>query len=1082
MPIPAPPVARSSSVRPGRAIEALETTRRAMRRYHLAMALAGAALVGVGVASVIAVADVSWVLPSWARALGLVALVGSMVGVMAMAHVAHARRSGKGEAAAEVESSFPELGQRLRTTLEYSEPTLDTAPASPSLVRALAVDTDRQADGLDFPAVVPWATWRLRGMVLTLAVVGLGVTLGYDENLRIAARRLFLLPVHYTTLAVEPGDKILKEGAEFTLRATLSGRPVASARWLQRPVGSKKAWTIASLAQSEGRRSLIGLLEASRKDCRADFEYRVEAGELESNVYRVTITHPLNLKAFAASIEPPAYTKLKPSVAKAGNFRAPEGSKVRFQIGLDRAPSSARIVWTPAGSKTPVVLPLAIDGTRLTGDLPALSGDVRYEIVASASDGMRLDPTKFLIKVQPDEKPTIKFVKPSESLAATPTTEVPVKVVAGDDHGLAKVGVTYKIGDGPEESLYLDQPGDQPPSVEALATLYMEKHPLTFADSLSYRAFVEDNREPGHQKVSTELRFIDIVPYKQEYQIVDGGSCNGSSVTLEELILRQRRALNRTLAHEDDRPIEGKVADRLSNEEAELSTVTREFAAALASQVGPVPALDEAVGLMEEAVVTLSSRDFAAAVPQEQAALTALTKARMNLRKLLSNSASASACRKIDSARLDQKIRKPPADKSKEAELARLEQDLEKLAEEQKKFAEDVESKASGGAKLDQQAAPKPGKPSPSKKTGSKPSSSPSSSSSPGERQQASVKEAERLEALAEGDPALTDLARRRMDEAVDKVKEAEVAIKAEQPAEAAKAAKAAGEELERLAEQVGGLKAKELADKIARARDLARETAKAERELAAKAGSSGKEKGEALGEQQGLAEDAKTLADLVNRLKEGAVDEDRTLAQAIDKASDANSPAEIEEAMRQAAASIASGEGEKSTKEITEASKRLDSLARDLETARRDFMQPKLQQLLAAEKKAAEVQKALESASNESKKAEAEKALADLAKAVNSLKTGEGPLKEAAEGLSKVAQGGASTGWTAPQRQPLKTGLFKPPIDYTNAVREFSKALQAKIQELILNDALVDRDGAVPPGYKDKVEDYFRVLSEDLR
>ena len=49
-------------------------------------------------------------------------------------------------------------------------------------------------------------------------------------------------------------------------------------------------------------------------------------------------------------------------------------------------------------------------------------------------------------------------------------------------------------------------------------------------------------------------------------------------------------------------------------------------------------------------------------------------------------------------------------------------------------------------------------------------------------------------------------------------------------------------------------------------------------------------------------------------------------------------------------------------------------------------------------------------------------------------------------------------------------------------AVRDVARALQAKIQQMILDDALVDRDGAVPPGYEGKVADYFRVLSEDVR
>jgi hypothetical protein len=42
--------------------------------------------------------------------------------------------------------------------------------------------------------------------------------------------------------------------------------------------------------------------------------------------------------------------------------------------------------------------------------------------------------------------------------------------------------------------------------------------------------------------------------------------------------------------------------------------------------------------------------------------------------------------------------------------------------------------------------------------------------------------------------------------------------------------------------------------------------------------------------------------------------------------------------------------------------------------------------------------------------------------------------------------------------------------------------ALQAKIQEIILENTLVERNGPVPPQYKNLVDDYFRVLSQDLR
>jgi hypothetical protein len=880
--------------------------------------------------------------------------------------------------------------------------------------------------------------------------------IAFDRNLGIAARRVFLLPAHYTSLSVEPGDRTLKVGSEFHLTATLSGRPVPSARWLRRPVGSQDAWVPTPLGDSA--RPVIGKVEATLKDCQADFEYQVVAGELASDVYRVTVTHPLALKSFEARVEPPAYTRLKPSVAKTGDFQAPEGSRVKFAITLDRAPVSARILWKSPGSQTTRLLPLTVNGNQLSGELPPVDKDVSYQVTATAADAMTLEPLHYRIKVKPDSRPTVQFLKPAETHAATATTEVPIKLQATDDYGISKVGISYRVDDGPEATLYLDSPQDQPPSVEVLTTLYLEKHPLTIANSLSYQAFAEDNRVPNPQRTTTELRFIDILPYKQEYQLVAGGMPSSStSVTLEELILRQRLALNRTQAHLEDQPIDDKVARRLSEDEAELMSATLEFAASLTSEFGPINPLDSAVQAMQDASATLASKDFKGSMPLEQSALASLVKARQNLRKLMSTASTAGQCRKIDRQSRDQKIRKPPAENAKEAELAKLEEDIRKLAEDQKKFAESVTPKAGGGAKLDKQDEPKPGQ-----TPGSKPPSSPS------QGQATAAKEAERLNSLVQQDKALTGLARERMEQASKSIQEAKNSIDSDKPQESAEAARTSAEQLKRLADQVAGLKGEDLANRLAKARDLARETARAE--------------GVDARQQEGMLENARTLDDLLKKLQADAVEEDRTLAQAIEKATQSHSLAEIEQAMRQALTDLQSGQPGQSARSMKQAEGQLDGLATDLETARRAFMQPKLQQLLAAEKQAEDTRKALESVASAGQKLEAEKALADLAQTVQALKSGDSSIRQAAEALGQLTQSSPNNSWAAPQHQGVRPGLFTPPISYTKGVGEVAKALQARIQALILNEALVDRDGPVPPGYKQKVEDYFRVLSEDLR
>ncbi len=73
-----------------------------------------------------------------------------------------------------------------------------------------------------------------------------------------------------------------------------------------------------------------------------------------------------------------------------------------------------------------------------------------------------------------------------------------------------------------------------------------------------------------------------------------------------------------------------------------------------------------------------------------------------------------------------------------------------------------------------------------------------------------------------------------------------------------------------------------------------------------------------------------------------------------------------------------------------------------------------------------------------------------------------------------------AANTWNAGGRTPR--GNYKPPVLYVNGVNRAIVALQSKIQDLILKDALLDKDEAVPPKYRKLVEEYYRVLSEDLR
>jgi hypothetical protein len=1077
----------------------LEVTRREFARYQFWLRLARVLLALILACSALVVADWMWVLPTYVRGLGLVAVFG--LGMVVL--MRHRRPIDRAAAAAGVEDYYPELGQRLRTVVEYAEPAPDTVPASPGLIAALGRDTDRLTIGLEFRKLVPWASFERRAVSLFLvSTIGL-VGLLASPGLRTAALRMLLMPVHYTSLNVEPGNVTVNAGTELTLKIALAGRPVRAASWSYRQQDGGQ-WTTTALTadrrQDTAPKPLIGTLSASLKDCQTDFDYRVVAGELESPIFHVKVVHPLVVKGIEATVAPPTYTRRAVEVVKEGNFRAIEGSRVQLTVMLDRAPKTATLVVGAPGDSSRESIPLHIDGPRLAAELPPFAKELRYEIDAADGEGMKLKSESYRIKVQTDDKPTIRFIRPEESLGVTPTSEVPIEVEATDDFGLARLGIVYKVGDGPEETLHMASLAKQPVTADELATLYLEKHTLSFTDALTYYAFVEDNYPATPHRVVSELRYIDILPYKQSYRFVEGegGSDSKSSLSLEELIARQRVNLNRTFAFERDPSIGEAAVMRLATFEEELADATEEFSAGLKARGGNVPALDDAASAMRSATASLDGKQLAAARPHEEKALKWLISARNNVLKLLSqgNSSQASACRQFDRQQV-QRIRRRRKDESK---LAELEEDLLELAKREQAFSEEIEALGGGGAVVD--PPPNEQKPASSEEPPPEPAKSSADAASaksssqragpqpdPVAEQKEAAKEAERLRQLARQDRSLTDLANHRLGAASQSIQESSRLIEAGHKARAAETARSAARQLELAARQVGALKAKELTDRLARQRDFAQAIAKAERELGRALESSpesktgGDQDRRRLADKQNeLADDVASLDDVQKQLKMAAAEEQPELVEPISRAAKTNPPEEVEESMRKNAATIAEGRYPPAARSAELVAGRLDALAQDLESVRRSAIAPQLIRLLAAEKQAAELQERLRLVKQSSQKAEAEKDLSDAARLFDSLAPAQGSLRDAADRLINATQS-SHGGWARSDTiQQGESGYFVPPVVYTGSLGAAILALQAKIQEIVLDNALVERTGPVPPQYKDLVEDYYRVLSQDLR
>lgn len=521
-------------------VQQMEATRRGVRAFLLFRCLLGVILLVLLAGGLLALADWAWVLTGTFRAATLALIVLLTFVVIYRYGVAPWSRFSRHDAAAEVEVTFPDLGQRVRTALEYTEPEPTTMRAWPSLVRALTKETDQRTHQLQLREAVPWHSVRW----LIIGVVGLALIhvtlLTANREMRTAALRLFLVPVHYTQLDVIPGNHTVNAGDDLAIRATLAGRGVSELELLYRKAGRDGNWTTRAFAPTKAaparsRLGLTGVLETVLRNCRDDLHYRVAADSLQSDVYRITVLHPLRLNEFEASIRPPPHTRQPPLVVRERDFRVIEGSRVDFRFTLNRPPRTARLrvvsTGNPASSDDTRTrqIPLDVNGKVLSGALASVNEELQCEIVARTSDRMQLEDNMFRILVEPDHKPSIRFVKPPPRLEVTPTTEIMMRVEAKDDFGTAKVGIVYQIGDRQKEILYLEEHPDQPVSLSAVATLYLERHQLNYQQGLTYFAFAEDNHPAHPHRAVTELQFIDIRPYKREYQLLESGQQPGGT-------------------------------------------------------------------------------------------------------------------------------------------------------------------------------------------------------------------------------------------------------------------------------------------------------------------------------------------------------------------------------------------------------------------------------------------------------------------------------------------------------------------------------------------------------------------------
>jgi hypothetical protein len=999
------------------------------------------------------------------------------------------RRATDQNVAAEMENRFPELGQAVRTAVQYRG-VASASGASPALVAAMQNDLEARTSVLPLDQAL--ARGRTRRSVLALAAVAavLLAAVAVSWQWRLAAQRSLFGNEPFTRLAVSPGEAEVNEGSSLQIAATIEGRMRPAVLMTRPATGASAPWLERELSPADEvrRDSRLVQYEVDLSNLEQPVEYRLVAGPYSSATHRVRVRRLLDIQSTQIAVEPPAYTGAAPTSFDEGSFRGLVGSHVRVRFTLDRPAREAALVLTPLGrtedgevGAAPQTIALAIDGRTLTGEFD-LAQDATYAVTGRGVDGARLRDNRARIRVVHDQLPRIVFRDPAIVTEVHSLAEIAMRAHVDDDFGLAKAGIVFRINNGQEYSLVSfpkvatdkENASEVPARSDLEATLPLEELDITQRDSISYFAYAEDNAPGGVRRVETELRFIDIRPFRRIYRMLPGGGVGGGGAggpqlaSLEQLIRRERWLLNRSsrlarAVERGERTNLDEVDDAISMQD-DTAGLTRELADAALEAEAILEITEDRVSdlfyaaeeAMMRAIDALSVGEFQRSHLQQVDAAASLVAARNAIEFLISQGGGAGAFERL--LRLDADMSRRMQNLSESERLAEVARRLRALAKREERVAGEL-SQLGQMADADDTTAQT------------------DQHRELDSEQSDLVMEAEEINAIVQELETVTELIRTRSRAGIEAGATVSTALDQMAISDAADAARRAGWQFRELAQHVEGVLPTEPAGRLAVARDVASQVALELRNLGAELARMAASPNDAMSAPQQTANDLDeswlTVSDILDSIIAAFETQQDDVVPRLRQLLDENDVARVAALFEQIEATIAANRWGDAELEVEGAADQMDQVSQRLDALHASLVAPRLAQLQALQQRAAELQSQMSQLASDVQVDRWRQRLNGLVTDLES----SGVRLVAAPDVRELAASSSAAGesW-----RPAGNGMLQPPAWHIAAIDALVQELQRYLHELAFGR--VDAEGAdlAPPQYVDLVRRYMELLSED--
>ncbi|MBS1904428.1 MAG: hypothetical protein JSS75_12040 [Bacteroidetes bacterium] len=372
--------------------------------------------------------------------------------------------------AARIGSHFGEVEDRLVNVLQLASIAPQARQGIPSFASAAFSSTYSTVRHLDFTKIIDERPLR-RSLLFFVVVIAssLGIYFAGGSELSAAANRLIHFRTFYQkpapfTFVLRPGNTKVLRGDAVHIVVRTTGEQLRTLRLRYREGSGGEFENIELQAR------IIDSATAPLKQSMTEFayelhpqhttEYYVEARDIESEQYTITVLDRPVIKQLSVTLTPPAYTHQKPRTLddNFGDISTLSGTRASFSVNSSKPLHAASLVYRPlpvqptdsASQKqttrdSVITYPMTIDGQHASTTL-TLTRPGTYHITLLDDDSVSSEhPIEYAVALTADEPPAIVLLEPEERSELPSSLRVPMLMKIHDDYGFSSLKLGYRI-------------------------------------------------------------------------------------------------------------------------------------------------------------------------------------------------------------------------------------------------------------------------------------------------------------------------------------------------------------------------------------------------------------------------------------------------------------------------------------------------------------------------------------------------------------------------------------------------------------------------------------------------------------